>query len=470
MKGSQNGVSYDSSDRQKQGKREGFSSGVAVFFATLGSAVGLGNIWKFPYLTGANGGAAFLFIYLICVIFVGIPVMVCEFYIGRKTRKNIMGAIEELKPKSAWKSIGIFGVITAYLILFFYSDVGGWVYLYVFKAIKGDFVGVTAESAGAQIGNAVVGPVSPLMWQIIVVAVVSFILILGVEKGIERVTKTLLPVLFVLIIVCAVRGLTLSGASQGLAFLFKPDFSKITPAVILAALGLAFFKLSLGMGTMATYASYFTKEDNLLATSMRVAISDVIVSLLAGMAIFPTVFTFNMKPEAGSTLLFTTIPLVFSKIPFGNILLVAFFFLASIAATTAMISMFEVLVAYFSEERGLTRTKAVLINAVIIIIVGSLATLSAAPSSILGNVKIAGKGFFDLFDYISSNILMPIGGFLTVLLVGHFIRKEDVKRELSNNGTLSNSGIIGIFMFIVKYISPLLLIIVFLSSIGILKL
>lgn len=455
---------------EEKNGREGFSSGVAVFFATLGSAVGLGNIWKFPSLVGKNGGAAFLVVYLLSVAFVGIPIMVAEFYIGRRTKKNIMGAVQQLKPNSAWKGIGIFGIMAAYLIMFFYSDVTGWVYLYVFKAIKGDFAGVTAEGAGQQIANSIVGPVSPILWQAIVIAVVAFIIILGVQKGIERITKTLLPVLFVLIIICAIRGITLPGAAKGLAFLFNPDFSKITPAVILAALGLAFFKLSLGMGTMATYASYFTNDNNMINTSVRVAISDVIVSLLAGIAIFPTVFTFNLEPGAGSRLLFVTIPLVFSKIPFGGLLLMAFFGLTAIAATTAMISIVEVLVAYFSEELGFTRKAATLINAVIIFAFGLLATLSADNPSLLGGFKIAGKRFFDVFDYVSSNILLPVGGFLIALLVGYFIKKEDIRNELSNNGTLSNDRIISIYMFIIRYISPLLLIIVFLSSIGIMNL
>ena len=361
----------------KNQQRETFSSGLAVFFATLGSAVGLGNIWKFPYMIGANGGAAFLLIYFLCVLFVGLPIMVSEFYIGRKTRKNVIGAMKQLKPNSAWKSIGVFGIITAYLIMFFYTCVAGWVYFYVFKAIKGDFSGVTVESSKAMFGAAVVGPISPIIWQIIVLTVVSAILIMGVQKGIEKVTKTLMPVLFLLIIICDIRALMLPGSSEGLKFLFKVDFSMLTKQSILMALGLAFFKLSLGMGTMVTYGSYFTKDNNLINTSVKVALSDTLVSVLAGIAIFPAVFAFNMKPGAGPGLLFMTIPLVFSKIPFGNILLVLFFILTSIAATTAMMSILEVLIAYFTEEKGLSRKKAVIFNAIFIAVIGVLASLSA---------------------------------------------------------------------------------------------
>lgn len=453
----------------KDQQRETFSSGLAVFFATLGSAVGLGNIWKFPYMIGANGGAAFLLIYFLCVLFVGLPIMVSEFYIGRKTRKNVIGAIKELKPNSAWKSIGIFGIITAYLIMFFYTCVAGWVYSYVFKAIKGDFSGITVEGSKAMFGAAVVGPISPIVWQVIVLVVVSAILIMGVQKGIEKVTKTLMPVLFLLIIVCDVRALMLPGSSEGLKFLFKVDFSMLTKQSILMALGLAFFKLSLGMGTMVTYGSYFTKDNNLINTSVKVALSDTLVSVLAGIAIFPAVFAFNMKPGAGPGLLFMTIPLVFSKIPFGNILLVLFFILTSIAATTAMMSILEVLIAYFTEERGLSRKKAVIVNAIFIALIGILASLSADSSSLLGNIKIFGKGFFDLFDFVSSNILMPIGGLLVALFIGYVVKKDEIKYELSNHGTLNMDWAINLYYFILRYIAPVLLIIVFLNSIGILK-
>lgn len=455
-------------------KRETFSSGIAVFFATLGSAVGLGNIWKFPYLTGANGGGAFVFTYLVCILLVGMPVMISEFYIGRKTRKNAVGAFKELKAKPFWKSIGFMGVISSFLIMFFYSSVAGWVYSYVFKTLKGDFAPLASQSmeqatatVSQQFDAAVGGPVSPFVWQVIVMAVVSIIIIAGVRKGIERITKTLLPLLFVLIIICGIRALTLDGAVQGLKFLFQPDFSKLSPSAILSALGLAFFKLSLGMGTMITYSSYFTEEDNLFMTSAKVAISDTMVSLLAGIAIFPVVFTFGMEPGAGAGLLFKTIPLVFSKIPFGNLLLTAFFFLTSIAATTAMLSLLEVPVAYFIEEKEMSRNKAVLLTSGIILLIG---ILTVHPESIFGNVVIAGKGFFDLFDFISSNILMPIGGLLISIFVGYIANREDTENELSNHGTLNNRGMIKTYLNILRYVTPALLIIVFLNCVGIIKL
>lgn len=454
-------------------QRETFSSGLAIFFATLGSTVGLGNIWKFPYLTGANGGGAFVLIYLICILLVGIPIMVSEFYIGRRTQSNAVGAFVKLKASRNWKVIGYMGVLSAAFIMFFYSAVAGWVYSYTVSAIKGDFKNLAYISideainvVGDQFSLTVGGSFMPILWQLIVLIVVSIILIAGIKNGIEKVTKSLMPILFLLIVICGVRALTLEGASQGLNFLFSIDFSKITPSVILSALGLAFFKLSVGMGTMITYSSYFTDHTNLITTSTKVAFSDTIVSLLAGIAIFPVVFTFGLEPEAGPGLLFNTIPLVFSKIPFGNILLIAFFLLTSIAATTAMISLAEVPVAFMVEEWNIHRKKAVLITTSTMFIIGAL---TVHPTSIFANITISGKDFFNLFDYLSSNVLLPIGGLLISIFAGYLSEKSNILDELSNKGTLNNRSIIRFYMFIIKYISPILLLIVFLTSIGIIN-
>lgn len=450
-------------------KRETFSTGLAVFFATLGSAVGLGNIWKFPYLTGEYGGGAFLLVYFLCILFVGLPVMLSEFYIGRRARKNAFGALKQLKPGTAWRHIGTMGVMASYLIMFFYSCVAGWVYFYLFKAVKGDFVNITMASAKAQFGSVVAGQVAPLLWQGLVLVVVATVLALGVQKGIEKITKTLMPLLFILIIICDIRALTLPGAFAGVNFLFQVDFSKLTAAAILTALGLAFFKLSLGMGCMITYSSYFTANNNMYSTAAQVAVSDTAVSLLAGLAIFPTVFAFGLEPGAGPGLLFMTIPLVFSQMPFGNVLLVAFFFLSAIAATTAMLSLVEVLVAYASEERGISRPRAAIGNAVIIMIIGTLATLSADKSSLLGNMTFLGRGFFDWFDYLSSNILLPAGGLLISLLIGYGVKRQDLEDEFSNHGALPVAALTGVLHFLVRYVTPLLLIVIFLNSVGVIK-
>ncbi len=454
-------------ERKSSSERERFSTGLAVFFATLSSTVGLGNIWKFPYLTGKYGGGAFLIIYFLCVVFVAMPVMVSEMFIGRKTRKNAIGAIKALTGTRFWKIIGYMGILSAFFILFFYSAVAGWVYSYIFKAIAGQFGSASMGTMEDIFGKTVTGPLPPVIWQIVAIAVVSTILLFGVKKGIERITKLLMPVLLILIIICDIRALSLPGAMEGIRFLFKVDFSMVTKEVVLMALGLSFFKLSLGMGTIITYGSYFTQDNNMFATSGKVALSDTIVSLLAGLAIFPAVFSFGLKPEQGPGLLFMTIPLVFSKIPLGGLLVVLFFILTAIAATTAMMSIFEVVITFISEERGLPRKKAVIITAVIVMLFGVPAALSANNVSLLSNIKIFGNTFFNFFDSVSSNILLPLGGLLIVLFVGYFQRKQIVREELSNNGTLNNRTLIEIYMFLLRYVTPLLLVIVFLSMIGI---
>jgi neurotransmitter:Na+ symporter, NSS family len=452
---------------KKSLERESFSTGIAVFFATLSSTVGLGNIWKFPYMTGKYGGGAFLLIYLISVIFVAMPVMISELYIGRRTRKNPIGAIAKLRAKGKWKVIGYMGIVSAFFILFFYSAVAGWIYSYIFKAIGGAFNGVSQKQMQNIFDRTVTGPISPIIWQIVAIALVSLILVFGVKKGIEKITKLLMPVLLILIIVCDVRALFLPGAMDGISFLFKVDFSSITKEVVLMALGLSFFKLSLGMGTIITYGSYFTQDNNMIATSGKVVISDTIVSLLAGIAIFPAVFSFGMAPGQGPGLLFMTIPLVFTKMPFGGLLVIVFFILTAIAATTAMMSIFEVVVAFITEERKIARKLAVLISAVIVILFGVLATLSANASGILSSIKVFGLTFFDFFDSVSSNILLPLGGLLIAIFIGYFINKKDIQQELSNNGTLNNTVIINTYLFLLRYVTPILLLIVFLSMTGI---
>ncbi len=447
--------------------RERFSSGLAVFFATLSSTVGLGNIWKFPYLTGKYGGGAFLIIYLICVVFVALPVMVSELYIGRSTRKNAIGAIKALTRQPFWRAIGYMGILSAFFILFFYSAVAGWVYSYIFKTISGLLRDVNMAKMEKVFNDTVTGPLQPIIWQFIAIAVVSIILLFGVKKGIERITKTLMPVLLILIVICDVRSLSLPGAMAGIRFLFKIDFSSVTMEVVLMALGLSFFKLSLGMGTIITYGSYFTSDNNLFFTSGKVALSDTVVSILAGVAIFPAVFSFGMKPEQGPGLLFMTIPLVFSQIPFGSFLVVLFFILTAIAATTAMMSIFEVVITFITEEMHLSRTKAVIITALIVMLFGFPSALSAGNASLLSSIKILGLTLFNFFDSASSNVLLPLGGLLICLFVGYFQNKHNISEELSNNGRLNNGVLIKVYMFLLRYITPILLLIVFLSLIGV---
>lgn len=449
-------------------KRESFATTLGVLAATLGSAIGLGNIWKFPSLTGQNGGAAFVFVYMVCVLLIGLPVMISEFIIGRRANANNVGAFKKLEPDphKPWYVAGIFGVLAAFLIMFFYTDVAGWVYSYAFKALTGTFAHATAKQTADIFGTYVGGVAGPLIWQWIVLIVISVIIIAGVTKGIERMTKTLLPILFVLLLICDVRALTLPGAAAGVSYLFKPDFTKITAPVILAALGLAFFKLSVGMGTMTTYGSYIGKKENMPANAIRVAFADTLVSLLAGLAIFPAVFAFGFKPDAGPSLLFITIPAVFRTMPFGQVFLTMFFVLAAIAATGAMISLLEVPVAYLTEEKGWSRVVATVFSAGSMGVIGVLATLS---TSTLAKTMVFGKTFFDLFDFVSSNVLLPVGGLLICLFVGWKLGPAVIKDEASNGGALHNAGLLKAYTLLVRYVAPIAILIVLLNGLGIIK-
>ncbi len=448
-------------------QREGFASALGAIAATLGSAVGLGNIWKFPTLTGEFGGAAFLLVYLICVSLIGLPVMLSEFIIGRKTHANTIGAYRKLEPGRPWVAAGWMGVVAAFLIMAFYTDVAGWVFSYVFKAGTGQLTGLSTSGSEDVFGSFVGNAIGPLFWQWVVLITISIIIIAGVQKGIERMTKILLPILFILLLLCDIRALTLPGAWQGLNFLFNPDFSKITAVAVLTAMGLAFFKLSVGMGTMLTYGSYMGPEDNLPGTAFRVMLADTLVSLMAGMAIFPAVFTFGFQPEAGPALLFITIPMVFNSMPFGSVFLLAFFILASIATIGAMISILEVPVAYLVEERSWTRSKATIASVSLIGAIGTLATLS---TSVLSDYLVFGKNWFDLFDFTSSNVLMPLGGLIISLYVGWKMGYAGIKQEASNDGQLNNLRFLKVFAVVIKYLTPAAIIVVLLNGLGFFKL
>jgi neurotransmitter:Na+ symporter, NSS family len=450
----------------KQQKRDGFSSSLGVIAATLGSAVGLGNIWKFPYVTGANGGAAFILVYLVCVALVSLPIMISELIIGRKTKSNTIRAFKVLDPKRPWYLTGVAGVVSSFLIMAFYTEVAGWVFAYIFKAASGAIASTKPEDTSLVFKSLVNGIGEPLFWQAFVLLFIGAIIMFGVTKGIERVTKVLMPILFLLLLIVDIKSLSLPGASQGLAFLFKPDFSKITVSVILAALGLAFFKLSVGMGTMVTYGSYFGKQENLPMTAVKVALSDTLVSLMAGIAIFPAVFAFGFKPDAGPSLLFITIPTVFSSMPFGNVFMVLFFILVSIAATGAMLSLLEVPVACLVEELNLSRPKATLITILAIGLIGSTATLS---SSLLADYKLFGLNLFDFYDFVTSNLLMPIGGILITLFIGWNWGFAKVKQEGSNEGALQNNTILKVYMFLTMFIAPAAIALVLLTGLKLIK-
>ncbi len=433
--------------------RDGFTSTFGVLVATLGSAVGLGNIWKFPSLTGMNGGAGFLLVYLLATLLVGLPVMIAETMLGRAARANAVTTFDRVAPRNQWwwKVIGWMGFAAALLIMSFYSGVAGWVYAYIFKAISGEISTTDPKVAGEVFGKLVSNPVSSLVWQWVVLGVTGSIIMLGVSKGIEAVARKLMPLLFILLLILCARSLTLPGAMQGLTFLFSPDLAKITPAVVLTALGLAFFKLSIGMGTMMTYGSYFRENQNIPATTTRVMLADLSVSLLAGIAIFPAVFAFGFEPAAGPSLVFMTIPAVFTAMPGGTVFMTIFFILTAIASVCAILSLLEVPVAILSERFGLGRKMASLYTIIAIALLGVPATLS---QSLTAEMKIFGMNPFDLFDFLSSNVLLPLGGILICMFVGWVYGLPQLEKQLSNKGELDNSQLIRIVFFLVRYVTP----------------
>jgi NSS family neurotransmitter:Na+ symporter len=446
--------------------RDGFTSALGVLAATLGSAVGLGNIWKFPSITGQNGGAAFVIIYLLSTLLVGLPVMISEQMLGRKARKDAITTLRDLAPKKQpWWLVGAAGVLAAFLIMAFYTEVAGWVFAYIYKSALGGLLSTDPAVTSQAFIELVSNPMQSILWQWVVLFVIGAILMLGVSKGIENTTKRLMPILFVLLVAICVRSLTLEGAGEGLRFLLQPDFAKVTWTTVLVAIGLAFFKLSTGMGTMITYGSYFRDDQDIPATATKVMLADLLVSMLAGIAIFPAVFAFGFEPDAGPSLLFITIPAVFAAMPFGNVFMVLFFVLAGIAATGAMLSLLEVPVAFINEKLGVSRPLATVITVVLLALIGSTAALS---NSTLAEVKLFGLTFFDLYDFATSNILLPFGGLFIAIFAGWVWGKEKIMDALTNAGVLKNEWVVKGFYVIVKFVTPVLLLLVLLRGLEIL--
>lgn len=451
--------------------RENFGSKIGAMLAAAGSAVGLGNIWRFPIETGQNGGAAFIIIYIACVLLLGIPIMMSEFFIGRHTQANTAGAYRKLAPGTPWRWVGRLGVLTGFVILSYYSVVAGWTAEYTVLAIANRFDGKTAADFPAIFSNFVSNPWKPLIWLLAFMLATHFVVIRGVRSGIEKFSKLMMPALFIILIVLTICSVMLPGSSQGLEFLLKPDFSKITGATVLNAMGQAFFSLSLGLGCLCTYASYFSPDTNIGKTALNVSLIDTFVAIMSGFIIFPAVFNagYTLSSEdIGPSLLFITMPNVFGQ-AFGNIpalaygVSVLFYFLLVLAALTSTISMHEVVTAYVSEEFGMTRRKAATIVTATCTAVGVVCSLSFGP---FDGIKICGMGIFDLFDYVSSNIFLPVGGMLIAIFTGWYLDKKIVRDDISNRGSLRVPYLRTVF-FILRYVAPIAIAIILLSQLGI---
>ncbi len=448
-------------------ERDGFASKFGIIAAAAGSAIGLGNIWKFPYITGIYGGAAFIIVYLVCITLIGAPVMLSEFTIGRKAQRNAIGSFKKIAPNSPWFITGWMGFLAAFSILSFYGVVAGWSLDYIVSAIMNKFATMGPDEIGGHFGGLISSAWRPIFWQVVFMAMTAGVVLGGVKDGIEKYAKILMPLLLVIIVILDIRAVTLPGSGAGVSFLLKPDFTKVSSEAILSALGHAFFSLSLGMGTMITYGSYIGKKENLGEVAMQVTIADTLIALLAGLAIFPAVFAFGIEPSAGPGLVFITLPNVFQQMPGGYIFQILFFVLLAVAALTSSVSILEVVVAYFQEEKNMSRTKSVIIATVAITILGMAASLSMGPWS---DIKILLPGFgqlniFDWLDKFSANYMLPLGGLFISLFVGFKMDREDVYNEVSDEGDLSVSYF-GAYMILTKFIAPIGISIVFLHNFG----
>lgn len=439
-------------DMQERGS---WGSKIAFILAASGSAIGLGNIWRFPMMVGKNGGAVFVIVYILAVILIGFTVMLAELIIGRHAQKNPVGAIEYIKPRSPWKFIGYLGILTGVCILSYYSVVAGWAVGYLVKTASGVFSGeVTSQLTERIFTEFSANPFEVLLFFFIIIVITTLIISKGVKGGIERWTKVLMPLLFILIVFLAIRALALPGSSKGLSFYLKPDFSKLNGTIILFALGQAFFSLSLGMGTMITYGSYLPKSDNLVSSAGWVCFSDTLIAILAGIIIFPTLFAIpGIAPTAGSGLVFKVFPLIFSKIPGGFIFGTLFFLLLSVAALTSTISLLEVPVAYFVDERNWSRKKAAWMIGLLSFVLGVPSALSS------GGVKFFTKiDFQNIMDFIFGNVSLAFGALLICFFLGYIwgVRKA-VQEVFSGNPRFKLKPL---WTFSIKFLTPVAIIII----------
>lgn len=446
-------------------ERVTFGSKIGVILATVGCAVGLGSIWRFPYMVGANGGAAFLLVFMICTVLLGLPIMITEFFIGRHSRSNAAGAFKKLAPDTLWPLIGYNGVLAAFLILGFYSVVSGWTLEYIWQAMTGSLAGKTTAEFTTDFETFSSSTLRPIGWAIAFIALTHIVIVSGVEKGIERASKIMMPALFIILLVLCIRSVTLPGVQEGLSFLFKPDFDKITSSVILSAMGQTFFSLSIGMGCLITYSSYFGKETNLQLTAIQVTVLNTLVALLAGIMVFPAVFSFGIEPTAGPELVFITLPNIFEQLPFGNIWSFIFFILLALAALTSTISLHEVATAYVHEEYHMTRKKAAWFVSVGVAVIGTLCSLSFG---LLKEYTIGGLIIFDALDYLTAKIMMPLGGMMICIFVGLRIEKRVLKAELTNKGTIT-FYFFNAYAFFIKYIAPAAIGLIFLNELGLIQ-
>ena len=447
-------------------ERANFKNTLGVILATAGSAVGLGNVWRFPYMTGQNGGASYIIIYILCVLLLGIPCMISEFIIGRHSASNTARAYNKMGNRW-WGIIGMLSVSTGFLITCYYVIVSGWCLQYMYATVLGELHGDAAYFI-SYFSDFSSNPWKPLLWVAVFMGITHWVIIHGVRGGIERASKVLMPALFVLLLVIVVASCMLPGAERGISFLLKPDFSKIDGSVCLNAMGQSFYSLSIGMGCICTYASYFSRRTNLSQSAIQISVIDCLVAILAGLMIFPAAFSVGVQPDSGPSLIYITLPNVFqqafSAVPFvGTIVSFAFYALMSLAALTSMISLHEVSTAFFQEEMHISRKRSATIVSVSTSVIAIFCSLSLAGVDWL---VIGGKSLFDWFDFVTGQLFLPIVGFFACLFIGWYVPKDIVRDEFTNWGTL-RSPLYPVFLVCVRFVCPTGILLVFLNQLGI---
>jgi NSS family neurotransmitter:Na+ symporter len=445
-------------------RTEQWSSKIGFILSAAGSAIGVGAIWKLPYVTGISGGGAFFLLFILFSLFMGFPLLLAEFVIGRSTQKEAISAYRSLAPNSNWHWIGKLGVFTCFLLLSFYSVIGGWIVIYIAKGLFGGIINEGADY-GSVFNLTIGNPLLVLVAQFVFLAITVLVVAKGIQNGIEKVNKILMPALFGLFIVLIIRSLTLDNAMEGVKFFLAPDFSNITSESVLFAMGQAFFSLSVGVSVMVTYSSYLSKKESLIQPAISIVSMNLVIALLAGLAIFPAVFSLGLEPAEGPGLLFVVLPAVFDQIVFGEVFLIGFLALFLFATLTSAFSMLEIIVASIVKEKAEKRTKYAYMIGILIFLVG---VPSALSYSIFADILIFSKSLFDSADYLVSNILMPLGVLLISIFVSHKIEKSTLREELLQHSRLGATAF-NIWLFIMKYIIPLVIILVFLDITGILN-
>ena len=446
--------------------RGNFGSKLGVILATAGSAVGLGNVWRFPFMTGQNGGAAFIILYFGCILLLGIPGIVSEFIIGRHAQANAYRAYGKMGGK-LWRGVGLLGIFTSTIILGFYAVVAGWCLQYLFASVGGQLTGDT-EYVSQYFQTFSSDPLKPCLWGVIFVLITHLIIVRGVRHGIERASKILMPLLLVLLVVIVVASCLLPGAIEGVRFLLSPDFSKVTHSVLLEALGQAFFSLSLGTACLCTYASYFRRHTNLLRSATQIALLDTVIAILAGLMIFPAAFSVGVNPDSGPSLIFITLPNVFQQAfatmpTVGYVISILFYALLVFAALTSTISMHEIGTAFFHEELKMKRQSAAWILTIVCSVICVFCSLSVGA---VDSLRLFGMPLMDFCDFLTAQVMLPAGALLTSLMVGWVVSRNVVRDEFTNHGIVSES-LFPVWRFGVRYVVPLCILLIFLHQFGV---